>query len=428
MAFLVSDVPTLFLQGPPVLADRLAEMLAFLIVHAPVDASSDEYAALVASAGSVDRTNNPFLHPLALARPLVAMLGSLWTRERGKHSHRSAVVPEENHTEAAAAADEAYVDAPDAADDSSPDGDEEAVAEPVTPALETADAGGSDAAAPSAPADGPSEGDMFFSSSSLAPLAGATAAEMNNSASPLAMTPVATTPTDHAAPDAAAAALPPPPGTACVPRVTSHVSGGGHLLVEQSVVDRLCKMPAACPNEHLDHLRSAVLNADDIPEGSTESNEQLREHCRAVAEMVEDFVARRAGGDLMEADVPEDYMDPITMACMVDPVRLPDSRVVLDRSTIERHLEESSVDPYSRAPLEAALLEPMHELKKQIEEWRKALAAKPVKEASTSLDGMRVGVSIQGDVPQLASANRHTITSHVPESWDVDSDHDAEVE
>lgn len=450
MAFLVSDVPSLFLQGPPVLADRLSEMLAFLIVHAPVDASSDEYAALVQSAGSVDRTNNPFLHPLALARPLVAMLGSLWTRERGKRGRQSgsgtAVVPaivlEETSTEATGPAVEvagADIDAAAAAaaSDSLPEGEEEeAVDEPGTPAQEATDMSMSDTATAPAPAaaaanDAPFDTEMFFSSSSLAVLGASGGNDATSTMSPLSATPVATTPVATAPTAAGAAstsgATPLPPGATPARVVVTGVAGGVDFILEQSVVDRLCAMPAACPNEHLDQLRSAVFNADDVLEGSTEGNEQLREHCRAVGEMVEDFVARRAGGDLMEADVPEDFMDPITMACMVDPVRLPDSRVVLDRSTIERHLEESSVDPYSRTPLEAAALEPLQELKKQIEEWRKALAAKPVKEASTSLDGTRAGASSHGE-GSLPAANRHTIVSHVPESWDVDSDHDDDVE
>jgi hypothetical protein len=436
MAFLVSDVPSLFLQGPPVLADRLAEMLAFLIVHAPVDASSDEYAVLVLSAGAVDRTNNPFLHPLALARPLVAMLGSLWTRERGVCTSNGATAAaspatEEHNTaeRATAAADgavgsEVYEDAPDAGDSSLHDADEEAVDEPGTPAQGTCTASISVAvsdepvgggAAESADARLVENGSSVPSSSR--PVATNGAASMSAAADATMMACGTSLPTTQISDPGhpASATFAAPPQAAVV-----------DFAIEQSVVERLCAMPAACPNEHLDELRSAVLNADEVPEGSTEGHEQLRDHCRAVAEMVEYFVARRARTNLMEVEVPEDFMDPITMACMVDPVRLPDSRVVLDRATIERHLEESSVDPYSRSPLEATSLEPLPELKKQIEEWRKALAAKTLKEASTSLDGMRTsgGVSSRGEGQLPAAATHVSIVSHVPDSWDVDSDHE----
>lgn len=455
MAFLVSDVPSLFMQGPPVLADRLAEMLAFLIVHAPVDASSDEYAALVASAGSVDRANNPFLHPLALARPLVAMLGSLWTRERGTKpavaedattpATDADTIPEAEEEDAlnldAGAADTAGAGTSNAAvsgdaGDGGP-GSGAAEAPSVEVATPTDEAGG--AAAAGELAAGSSSSPAATADSEVVDAPATPAQEATDSTSPAAAATSASAISDAALPSGTKGVV----SSTSLPVETSaagpaaEAPGGPEFTIEQSIVDRLCRMPAACPNEHLDQLRSAVLNADDLPEGSTEGNEQLRDHCRAVAEMVEEFVSRRARGDLMEADVPEDFMDPITMACMVDPVRLPDSRIIIDRSTIERHLEESSVDPYSRAPLEADALEPMHDLKKQIEEWRKALAAKPVKEASTSLDGGGAcvggasalcsatgaeGGSVEAPPqPPSAAASRHGIVSHVPESWDVDS-------
>lgn len=52
-----------------------------------------------------------------------------------------------------------------------------------------------------------------------------------------------------------------------------------------------------------------------------------------------------------------------------DPVTLPDSRVCLDRSTIERHLLSSSTDPFSRAPLTKEQLIPSTELRQQIQAW-----------------------------------------------------------
>lgn len=59
--------------------------------------------------------------------------------------------------------------------------------------------------------------------------------------------------------------------------------------------------------------------------------------------------------------------------CLVqDPVILPDSRIVLDRTTIERHLLSSKTDPFSRAPLELDQLVPEEDLKRRIWEWEAA--------------------------------------------------------
>ena len=48
---------------------------------------------------------------------------------------------------------------------------------------------------------------------------------------------------------------------------------------------------------------------------------------------------------------PEEFLDEMTNELMKDPVMLPNSKMVLDRSTIERLLMEKPVDPYDRTPL-----------------------------------------------------------------------------
>ena len=60
-----------------------------------------------------------------------------------------------------------------------------------------------------------------------------------------------------------------------------------------------------------------------------------------------------------------------------DPVVLPDSRVCLDRATIERHLLSSATDPFSRAPLTKDQLLPAPELRARIREWQAGLRRAP---------------------------------------------------
>jgi Kip1 ubiquitination-promoting complex protein 1 len=52
-----------------------------------------------------------------------------------------------------------------------------------------------------------------------------------------------------------------------------------------------------------------------------------------------------------------------------DPVILPDSRITVDRPTIERHLLSSGTDPFSRAPLSAEQLLPDEALAARIHDW-----------------------------------------------------------
>ena len=60
---------------------------------------------------------------------------------------------------------------------------------------------------------------------------------------------------------------------------------------------------------------------------------------------------------------------PPPAACPQDPVVLPDSRITLDRATIERHLLSSRTDPFSRAPLEPGQLVPDAALRARIQAW-----------------------------------------------------------
>lgn len=45
------------------------------------------------------------------------------------------------------------------------------------------------------------------------------------------------------------------------------------------------------------------------------------------------------------------FKDPLLATVMKDPVMLPSSRTIIDRSTIKSHLLSDSKDPFNRAPL-----------------------------------------------------------------------------
>lgn len=54
---------------------------------------------------------------------------------------------------------------------------------------------------------------------------------------------------------------------------------------------------------------------------------------------------------------------------MRDPVLLPTSRTIVDRSTIKSHLLSDSKDPFNRMPLAIDQVIPEPELKMRIEAW-----------------------------------------------------------
>ena len=84
-----------------------------------------------------------------------------------------------------------------------------------------------------------------------------------------------------------------------------------------------------------------------------------------------------AAADELEAEgeVPDDFLDPLLQTVMRDPVTLPDSRITIDRSTIERHLLGSKTDPFNRSPLTVEALQPNDELRARIQEWQRQRSA-----------------------------------------------------
>ena len=70
--------------------------------------------------------------------------------------------------------------------------------------------------------------------------------------------------------------------------------------------------------------------------------------------------------ELLADSVPEEFQCAILSDLMKDPVRLPSSGAVVDRSTISRHLLSDQFDPFNRQPLTMDMLIPMPELKARI--------------------------------------------------------------
>ena len=68
-------------------------------------------------------------------------------------------------------------------------------------------------------------------------------------------------------------------------------------------------------------------------------------------------------------DPPDEFLDPIMSTLMTDPVILPSSKVVVDRSTIARHLLSDQSDPFNRSPLTMDQVKGDTELKGKIDDW-----------------------------------------------------------
>lgn len=60
---------------------------------------------------------------------------------------------------------------------------------------------------------------------------------------------------------------------------------------------------------------------------------------------------QKAQEELDFGDAPAEFYDTLMSTLMTDPVMLPGSRSVVDRSTIIMHLLNSETDPFNRQPL-----------------------------------------------------------------------------
>jgi ubiquitin conjugation factor E4 B len=97
---------------------------------------------------------------------------------------------------------------------------------------------------------------------------------------------------------------------------------------------------------------------------SLEQLELLDRLCAAAAEFKANTVEEDADGE-----APDHFLDPLLCTVMSDPVRLP-MGTVIDRSTIEQHLLNDPMDPFSRQPLTLDQLVPEDSLKAEIDAWR----------------------------------------------------------
>jgi ubiquitin conjugation factor E4 B len=87
------------------------------------------------------------------------------------------------------------------------------------------------------------------------------------------------------------------------------------------------------------------------------SSEQLRKW----ENLQKKFAAAKAEDETAEQDlgeIPEEFLDPVLFTLMDDPVILPTSRTVVDRSTIRSHLLSDPNDPFNRVPLKIEDVKP----------------------------------------------------------------------
>ncbi|CAD7697383.1 unnamed protein product [Ostreobium quekettii] len=121
------------------------------------------------------------------------------------------------------------------------------------------------------------------------------------------------------------------------------------------------------PTECLDYLKSVDWKLSFPGASCHKSVGTLSQLLSTCKESRRKMASSTAGGIESEESLPDEFLDPIVMTLMEDPVVLPDSKITVDRSTIKRHLLSQSTDPFSRAELKLEMVTPDVELKSRIE-------------------------------------------------------------
>eukprot|EP01017_Pseudomicrothorax_dubius_P030585 TRINITY_DN382_c0_g1_i5.p1 TRINITY_DN382_c0_g1~~TRINITY_DN382_c0_g1_i5.p1 ORF type:complete len:802 (-),score=191.57 TRINITY_DN382_c0_g1_i5:1102-3507(-) len=87
--------------------------------------------------------------------------------------------------------------------------------------------------------------------------------------------------------------------------------------------------------------------------------------------------------DQILKDAPDEFQCPLSGEVMRDPVKLPNSSQVCDRSMIKQALLDNAIDPFTRTPLKIEQVIEMPQLKAQIEAW---IAARIAEHRKTKMD------------------------------------------
>eukprot|EP00924_Labyrinthula_sp_SR-Ha-C_P007687 snap_masked-scaffold_28-processed-gene-0.16-mRNA-1 protein AED:0.29 eAED:0.30 QI:0/-1/0/1/-1/1/1/0/1028 len=101
--------------------------------------------------------------------------------------------------------------------------------------------------------------------------------------------------------------------------------------------------------------------------GPKEVHEKFEKYNKEIQNIMQEMEQM----DIERGEAPDEFLDPLLLEVMSDPVRLPTSGKVIDRQVILQHLLNDKTDPFNRMALDESMLEPLPELKARIEKWKR---------------------------------------------------------
>ncbi|KNG44905.1 ubiquitin conjugation factor e4 [Stemphylium lycopersici] len=136
-----------------------------------------------------------------------------------------------------------------------------------------------------------------------------------------------------------------------------------NLQSKQSFIDAVATDGRSYRPEYWDEAYKILQRFKLKSPEQMEQWQKMAEHIRAAKDQA----------DMVEADlgdIPEKFEDPLMASLMEDPVTLPNSKQIVDRSTIQSHLLSDPHDPFNRMPLKIEDVIPNDELREEIQAWK----------------------------------------------------------
>lgn len=142
---------------------------------------------------------------------------------------------------------------------------------------------------------------------------------------------------------------------------------------------------------------------------------QLKQFLKLADDIQTTKLSEEAEEDWL-GEIPDEFLDPLLATLMEDPVILPISKTVIDRSTIRQHLLSDPHDPFNRTDLKLEDVIPDTETKAKIEAFRaqargRAMAAIQAKKESDAAEAMEIETADAGE--SLVEVNTTTESGDV---------------
>jgi ubiquitin conjugation factor E4 B len=132
---------------------------------------------------------------------------------------------------------------------------------------------------------------------------------------------------------------------------------------------------SAAPEFQIDCAKSGYYSAE-LVEKSVKTCRKLNllkgksmENFATLPALVAAAAQSVASDDVLLTDAPDEFLDPLMCTFMKDPVLLPTSGTIIDRSTITQHLLNDPTDPFNRKDLTIDMVIPAIELKEKMNKW-----------------------------------------------------------